>query len=76
MQELLCRVPMRSHGQYLRPPQSCDLNNCAGTFDSNGKATCKNFFAGCQCLPSGDPVGGGGDPVGGGSGGDPVGGGG
>lgn len=54
--------------QMCGNPQSCDLNGCAGelctfmrmilclwfvgSFDSNGKATCKGGFAGCQCTPT------------------------
>jgi hypothetical protein len=34
------------------PPQPCEANNCAGDWDSNGQATCKKSFAGCQCVPT------------------------
>ena len=38
-------------------PQSCDTNGCAGTFDSNGIATCKGNFVPCQCNPTSNTCG-------------------
>jgi hypothetical protein len=32
--------------------QSCDANDCASSFNSDGSATCKTFGAGCTCVPT------------------------
>lgn len=49
--------PCEAGDQTCGPPQSCDMNQCAGTFDADGYATCKGFFRGCRCTATGNTCG-------------------